>query len=73
METWSIEECNTFLSRMWQKKDHIFMLYYLALYIGMRRGEILGLKWQDIDFEDKRTYVRNSLYYISGKACVAIY
>ncbi|MCY9350689.1 site-specific integrase [Bacillus licheniformis] len=70
VETWSIEECNTFLNRMRQQKDHIFMLYYLALYTGMRRGEILGLKWQDIDFEDKRIYVRNSLFYISGQGLV---
>ncbi|WP_458117949.1 site-specific integrase [Bacillus sp. PK6-026] len=70
VETWSIEECNTFLNRMRQQKEHIFMLYYLALYTGMRRGEILGLKWQDIDFEDKRIYVRNSLYYVSGQGLV---
>lgn len=70
VETWSIDECNTFLNRMRGQKDHIFILYYLAIYTGMRRGELLGLKWKDIDFEKKRIFVQHSLYYISGQGLV---
>lgn len=70
VETWSIDECKKFLNRMREQKDHIFTLYYLAIYTGMRRGEILGLKWSDIDFEKKRIYVQHSLYYISGQGLV---
>lgn len=33
-------------------------LFVLALTIGMRRGEILALKWQDIDFDQKTLQVR---------------
>lgn len=70
VETWSIDECNQFLDRMREQKDHIFMLYYLAIYTGMRRGELLGLKWGDVDFQKKRIYVQHSLYYISGQGLV---
>ncbi|WP_429894750.1 site-specific integrase [Heyndrickxia ginsengihumi] len=70
METWSIEESNKFLNRMRQQKDHIFILYFLAIYTGMRRGELLGLKWGDIDFDNKRIYVKHSLYYVSGQGLV---
>lgn len=70
VETWSIDECNLFLNRMREQKDHIFMLYCLAIYTGMRRGEILGLRWKDIDFERSRIYVEQSLYYISGEGLV---
>ncbi|MFD4928368.1 tyrosine-type recombinase/integrase [Peribacillus butanolivorans] len=70
VETWSIEECNTFLNRMRDQKDHIFILYYLAIYTGMRRGELLGIKWKDIDFNKKRIFVQHSLYYISGQGLV---
>lgn len=28
---------------------------------GMRRGEVLGLKWEDVDFERSRLMVRNNL------------
>lgn len=39
---------------------------YLAITTGMRRGEICGLKWLDIDFEKEVIYVRRSLQRING-------
>lgn len=35
--------------------------YILALGTGMRRGEILGLKWQDVDLKEKSIKVRRQL------------
>ena len=32
----------------------------LACYLGLRRGEILGLKWEHIDFETATLYVENT-------------
>jgi integrase len=37
------------------------VLFILALSTGMRRGELLGLKWQDIDFERGIVQVRRAL------------
>jgi integrase len=36
-------------------------LFTLAMATGMRRGELLGLKWQDINFEAGRLQVRRVL------------
>ena len=36
-------------------------LFVLALATGMRRGELLGLKWQDINFTDGTLQVRRTL------------
>lgn len=33
----------------------------LALYTGMRKGEVLGLQWSDIDFEGKTIHVSRAL------------
>ncbi|WP_163530703.1 site-specific integrase [Halobacillus ihumii] len=68
VNTWSIEECQKFL-RLQKKhnKIHRYMLYYLAIFTGMRRGEILGLQWSDINFENHVISITKSLYYISGK------
>lgn len=70
IKTWSIDECNHFLDVMRQQKDHIHMLNYLAIYTGMRRGELLGIKWGNIDFEGKRIFIEHSLYYIGGQGLV---
>jgi integrase len=42
-------------------------LFKLALATGMRRGEIMGLKWQDIDFEKGKLQVRRVLSRIPSK------
>ena len=33
----------------------------LALATGMRRGELCGLRWQDVDFDEQRIHVAHSL------------
>ncbi len=38
----------------------------LAVTTGMRRGELLGLHWQDIDFERGSLQVRRTMNRISG-------
>ena len=38
----------------------------LAIFTGFRRGEIVGLHWDDIDFKNKTITVNKSAYYLSG-------
>ncbi|UMY53169.1 site-specific integrase [Paenibacillus peoriae] len=55
MQFWTIEEFTQFLD---SSRDHVhFIVFSLAVYTGMRRGEILGLRWSDIDFEQKELRV----------------
>lgn len=44
-------------------------VWLLMLSLGLRRGEICGLRWSDIDFERKVIHIRNQRQYISGKGC----
>lgn len=39
------------------------MLVHLLLITGARRGEILGLKWDKVDFDKNRIYICNSILY----------
>ncbi len=39
----------------------------MALALGLRQGEVLGLRWQDVDFETRRLTVRASLQRVNGK------
>lgn len=40
----------------------IHALFYTAIFTGMRRGELLGLKWEDLDWVNLRIHVKRSLY-----------
>lgn len=39
----------------------------LLMLFGMRRGELLGLKWQDIDFEKETITINQTIQYLPGK------
>jgi integrase len=42
--------------------DKLQALYVLAVHTGMRSGELLGLKWQDVDLEGGTVQVRRSVF-----------
>ena len=58
-------QARTFLSRM--QGERFEALYLIALGIGLRQGELLGLRWQDVDFTAHTIAVRQVLARIGGK------
>ena len=49
-------------------RDHeLEALFEVALLLGMRQGELLGLRWPDIDFEQRCIKVQTSLLWFNGK------
>lgn len=47
-------------------EDPMFAGILLAYYAGLRRGEILGLRWQDLDFDTQMISVRSAVT-VGGK------
>lgn len=45
-------------------------LLIVALTTGMRRGELVALRWSDIDFEQAVVYVRRTLTRVIGHGYV---
>ena len=43
------------------KRSGVYELYYLDLATGLRRGELLGLKWTDIDLQRKTMRIQRSI------------
>jgi len=41
-------------------QSDVYIAVYIALSTGMRLGEVLGLKWEDIHFDQKIITVRRS-------------
>jgi integrase len=51
----SKEEADLFLRACASSDNpHLYVIIVVALHTGMRRGEILRLRWQDVDFKGKR-------------------
>lgn len=46
--------------------EHNEALYVVAVHTGLRQGEILGLKWTDIDLDARRLSVRRALKKVEG-------
>jgi integrase len=61
--TWTREELNRFLSFAKLENIIYYTAFLTAAHTGMRRGELLGLKWQDIDFEHARIHIQRNLIY----------
>jgi len=49
------------------KKHRLFPAFYVLATTGLRRGELLGLKWQDIDWEHGTLTVQRNLVWVGGE------
>lgn len=49
------------------KESYYYPLYRMASLTGMRIGEVLGLQWQDVDFEHGEIHITHTLCYVPGK------
>ena len=57
LETDEIETAIKFISQLNSQNQCAFLI---PLFSGLRRGEILGLRWKDIDFENKQIIILKS-------------
>ena len=60
VEALSIDEQKAFL-KILEKETRYKDIFTIALYTGMRMGEILALKKEDIDFKNKVIHIKRTL------------
>jgi len=64
MQTWNEDEIGSFLKAA--KFTPYYEIFYLALFTGMRRSELLALRWQDVDSIFGQIYVNRSVHILKG-------
>lgn len=66
LHIWTPEQVAAFLTGI---DDHpLRAVWHVAVGTGGRRGEVLGLRWQDVDLEGRTICIRRSLTVVDGVA-----
>jgi integrase len=69
LRTWTADELRGFLASV--RSDRLYGAWQLAALTGMRRGEVLGLRWADLDLEGGWLSVRQTLVVVDNQPRVS--
>ena len=69
IQVWDAPDLRRFLISTVNHRHHT--LWLVAAKTGMRRGEIMGLRWHDIDFENSTISIRRALVVVGWKIHVS--
>lgn len=64
-DTWTPDELRSFLEGI--SDHHLAPAFVLAAATGMRRGEVLGLRWQDVDLVRRTVSIRQTVLNVAYK------
>ena len=70
MKTLTADQLSAFFQEA--KDSGVYELYYLDLATGLRRGELLGLKWTDIDLDHGVLKIQRAISRQNGKVVEAL-
>ncbi|MEU7114969.1 tyrosine-type recombinase/integrase [Streptomyces sp. NPDC046182] len=66
LSPWSLDETLDFLSAA--RKDPLYAAFVLAIALGFRRGEVVGLRWENVDLDKREIRVRTQRQRVGGEA-----
>ncbi|MDN5795883.1 MAG: site-specific integrase [Intrasporangium sp.] len=64
---WTVDEARRFLESAKANDDPLFAGYVLMLVLGLRRGELLGLGWEDLDLDRGEAHIAWQLQRLGGE------
>lgn len=68
IQPWTDTEARRFLAA--SRSHRLYALFVIALALGLRRGELLGLRWSDVDFDAGQLRVWQTLQRVRGQGIV---
>lgn len=64
---WTVDEARRFLESARTAQDPYYLAYVLILGLGLRRGEVLGLGWDDVDLAAGEVYIAWQVQRVGGE------
>jgi integrase len=65
LSPWSLDETLGFLAAA--RTDPLYAAFVLAIALGFRRGEIVGLRWENLDLDNREIRVRTQRQRVRGE------
>ncbi|MGW2301704.1 tyrosine-type recombinase/integrase [Streptomyces sp. NPDC001809] len=65
LSPWSLDETLDFLTAA--RKDPLYAAFVLAIALGFRRGEVVGLRWENVDLDKREIRVRTQRQRVAGE------
>jgi integrase len=65
MQTLDVERAQLFLAKA-RRSSPLYRLYLAALFLGLRMGELLGLRWKDVNFALRQASIMQTVYWLYG-------
>src|SRR5215831_17008581 len=62
---WTVTQLRAFLATA--QRHRLFAFFHVAAHTGARRGELLNLRWQDVDLDGKKITITGSTAVIGGE------
>ncbi|MEV4502704.1 site-specific integrase [Streptomyces klenkii] len=64
-QLWNLDQTLAFI--LTARRDPLYAAFMLAVGLGLRRGELVGLRWQDIDLDGRTVQVRKQRQRVGGE------
>jgi integrase len=66
-QPWSVDEARKFLESARVTHDPLYAAYVLILVLGLRKGEVLGLSWDNVNLDAGELHVSRQLQRVHGR------
>lgn len=60
-QAWTVDDARWFLESTWHAGEALYAAFVLVLVLGLRKGEVLGLAWDQVDLDAAELYIGGQL------------